>query len=69
MASKTIPDRRRQRNVKDEPWTYAQLEAFWRGTPDFIGPVGPPMVLWLRDREKQKLWRKRHGLHPREDEG
>jgi len=25
------------------------------------------MVLWLRDRERQKAWRKLHGLTARED--
>lgn len=46
-----------------KPWpTQAQREAFWRGHPDFIGPVGPPMELWLRNREKQEAWRKKHGL-------
>jgi hypothetical protein len=37
----------------------------WRadaGGPAFIGPVAPPMILWLHDREKQKLWCERHGL-------
>jgi len=39
-----------------------ELEALWRPDPAFIGPVGPPMVLWLRDREKQRVWCLRHGL-------
>jgi hypothetical protein len=54
----SITRTRRQR----EPLTQRELEAFWRGHPDFIGPVGPPMTLWLRDREKQALWRKAHAL-------
>ena len=38
--------------------TQAELEALWHPRPDFIGPVGPPMELWIRDREKQAAWRK-----------
>jgi hypothetical protein len=62
MASKP----RKPRPPKPRP-SQTDLEAFWRGDPDFIGTVGPPMVLWLRNREKQKAWAKRHALHPRED--
>jgi hypothetical protein len=39
-----------------------ELEALWRLDPDFIGPVAPPMWLWLHDRKKQALWRARHAL-------
>lgn len=29
-------------------WTPETLELFWRnGDPDFVGPVGPPMTLYL----------------------
>jgi hypothetical protein len=45
----------RRRNAR--PLTPAELEAVWRPYPSFIGPVGPPMWLWVRDREKQRLWR------------
>ena len=33
------------------------LEALWRPSSGFIGPVAPPMWLWTRDREKQAAWR------------
>ena len=50
-------------NLRREPLTARELEAFWRiGGPDFIGPVGPPMELWARDREKQRLWRAKVNL-------
>ena len=42
--------------------TREKLEALWRPHPDFIGPVAPPMELWLRNREKQAVWRKNNGL-------
>jgi len=38
------------------PRTEAALEALWRKDPAFIGPVGPPMALWLRDRARQAAW-------------
>ena len=44
--------------------TQAELEALWRPRPDFIGPVGPPTELWIRDREKQRLWRIATNLGP-----
>jgi hypothetical protein len=44
------------------PFTQAELEAIWRPHPGFIGPVGPPMVLWLANREAQAKWRKRVSL-------
>lgn len=28
--------------------TRCELEALWRGDPAFIGPVAPPMILWLK---------------------
>ena len=31
--------------------TAEELEAMWRPRPDFIGPVAPPMWLWLHARE------------------
>jgi hypothetical protein len=35
------------------PWTPESLEAIWRACagvgPDFIGPVEPPMIRWLRE--------------------
>jgi hypothetical protein len=52
------------------PLTQRELEDFWRdlkGGPGFIGPIGPPMWLWMHDREKQKAWAEKHGLRPRED--
>jgi hypothetical protein len=54
-----------KRQKEREPLTQRELEAFWRdlkGGPDFVGPVGPPMWLWLRDHEKQRAWRERHAL-------
>jgi hypothetical protein len=47
------------KNPKPRP---TDLEALWRPHPAFIGPVGPPMVLWLRSREKQEAWKKRMNL-------
>jgi hypothetical protein len=38
------------------PRTEAELEALWRKDPGFIGPVAPPMWLWLKDEEKQERW-------------
>ena len=38
------------------PQTPEGFDALWRPSPDFIGPVGPPMWLWIRDREKQAAW-------------
>ena len=35
----------------------ALLDELWRPAPVFIGPVGPPMVIWARDREAQREWR------------
>jgi hypothetical protein len=52
------PKSKRQRPRR----TAAELEALWRKSSDFIGPVAPPMHLWLHDPEKQELWRERHGL-------
>lgn len=37
--------------------TQAELEVFWRGDPSFIGPVGPPMMIWINDEEAQARWR------------
>ena len=28
----------------------------WRPSPGFIGPVAPPMWLWVKDRERQARW-------------
>lgn len=55
------PPRKRER----PPSTEAELEAFWRKDPGFIGPVGPPMWLWLRDRERQEQWEIEMSLRPR----
>jgi hypothetical protein len=50
------------------PLAQADLEAFWRsleqGGPDFVGPVGPPMHLWMHNREKQRAWREKVNLAP-----
>ena len=47
--------------------TPAELDLFWRGIgiggAEFIGPVGPPMELWLRDRDKQAAWREKMNLN------
>lgn len=57
----SIPSKRSMRQL-----TELELEAIWRKDPNFIGPVGPPMVLWLRDREKQAQWEKDMNLRPRD---
>jgi hypothetical protein len=46
-----------------------ELEALWRPSPDFIGPVAPPTWLWLRDSEKQAAWQARHNLTKRKEQG
>ena len=46
------------------PWTDAELEAYWRPSPDFVGPVAPPMWLWLRDLEAQERWKIQTNLAP-----
>ena len=43
--------------------TQVELEALWRPSPEFIGPVGPPMELWIRDCAKQAAWRKQMNLN------
>lgn len=51
--------------------TPAELDLRWRisaGGAEFIGPVAPPMELWLRDREKQRAWRKQVNLEPKDDD-
>jgi hypothetical protein len=50
------------------PLTAEELEAGWRRHPGLIGAVAPPMWLWIRDREKQRAWRKFHGLEPADDD-
>jgi hypothetical protein len=50
-----------------QPRTAEQLEALWRPHPAFIGPVAPPMVLWARDRERQRQWRATMNLAPVEN--
>ena len=42
-----------------------ELDLFWRGGPEFIGPVAPPMWLWMHDREKQRLWQIATNLDPK----
>ena len=42
------------------PFSRAELEVAWRPDPSFIGPVGPPMLLWLNDRDKQEKWKNRY---------
>jgi len=59
-ARAKVCPRPRSRNA--ERLTQAELEALWRSAPDFIGPVAPPMWLWERDRAKQALWSRKHGL-------
>ena len=53
---------------KKHPWTAETLERLWRPSADFIGPVGPPMLLWLKDRQAQRQWRSEVNLAPA-DEG
>lgn len=48
--------------------TQTELEALWRPRPEFIGPVAPPMWLWMHDREKQRAWRKTVNLKPKDDD-
>lgn len=43
---------------KHPPLTDQQIEDLWRPTPDFIGPVAPPMWLWVRGRGKGDYWLK-----------
>jgi hypothetical protein len=44
--------------------TPQELEALWRPYPSFIGPVAPPMVLFLRDRAAQAQWEIAMNLRP-----
>jgi hypothetical protein len=37
--------------------TAEELEALWRPHPAFVGPVAPPMWLWIRNRQAQASWR------------
>ena len=50
--------------------TQVELEALWRPRPVHrcIGPVAPPMWLWMHDREKQAAWRKQVNLQPKDEE-
>ena len=51
--------------------TPAELDLLWRGIaggPEFIGPVAPPMWLWMHDRAKQAAWRKQVNLQPKDEE-
>ena len=59
-AARGLANRPRRRIAGD--LSEAELETLWRPSPDFIGPVGPPMWLWQRDRAKQALWRRACGL-------
>ena len=34
--------------------TPVELEALWRPDPAFIGPVAPPMWLWVRGAEAKR---------------
>ena len=45
--------------------TAEELEQLWRPSPDFIGPVGPPMVLWLKNAEAQREWKIAMNLAPK----
>jgi hypothetical protein len=45
--------------------TAEELEGLWRPHPAFVGPVAPPMVLWLRDRQRQEQWEIETNLKPR----
>jgi hypothetical protein len=47
-----------------EGWSPALLDELWRPAPAFIGPAGPPMVIWARDREAQREWRLACNLGP-----
>jgi hypothetical protein len=54
------------RNKRDRhSRTLEELEALWRPHPDFIGPVGPPMLLFSRDRAAQEEWEIAVNLRPR----
>ena len=59
-AARGLANRPRRRIAGD--LSEAELETLWRPSSDFIGPVAPPMWLWQRDRAKQAIWRKAHGL-------
>jgi hypothetical protein len=46
-------------NRRFKPMTYEELEADWRadeGGPNFIGPVAPPMLLWLYRHSPKSPW-------------
>ena len=43
------------------PWAQEALEDLWRPSPDFIGPVAPPMWLWLKKPEDEQ-WRDMLGI-------
>ena len=36
--------------------TAAELEPIWRPDPAFIGPVAPPMLLWLYRGRPKNAW-------------
>lgn len=44
--------------MTDDPprWQPFELDALWRGNPDFIGPGAPPMVLWGRAGSPPDTW-------------
>jgi hypothetical protein len=44
--------------------TVEELEELWRPSPEFVGPVGPPMWLWLKDADAQRAWELAMNLAP-----
>ena len=49
-------------------WTPETLELFWRnGDPDFVGPVGPPMELWLMAGSPLDPWMRQDIRDPSDD--
>jgi hypothetical protein len=58
----SAPAPRRVLSRNAESLTPKELEALWRPSSDFIGPVAPPMWLWERNPEKQAIWSRMHGL-------
>ena len=48
MTSATFEYPRRRKRGDRSPLTIDELEAMWRPSPAFIGPVGPPEHMRLR---------------------
>ena len=62
-TSPTGPKRNFKTSISHPTFPTAEaLEALWRPDPAFIGPVAPPMIQWINDRDAQARWRKQVNL-------